>query len=78
MRRAATPNVRSRNGPAPASARSPAAGPPPPDTPAGLLAPDGAGGDTFLVFSNFAAIRRYNPSDFYAIAVGLIGDQVAA
>jgi membrane-bound lytic murein transglycosylase B len=47
------------------------------DTPAGLVAPDGAGGETFLAFGNFAAIRRYNPSDFYAIAVGLIGDQVA-
>ncbi len=48
------------------------------DTPAGLVAPDGAGTDAFLVFGNFAAIRRYNPSDFYAIAVGLIGDQVVA
>ncbi len=47
-----------------------------PDTPAGLIAPDGAAGETFLVFSNFAAIRRYNPSDYYAVAVGLIGDQV--
>src|SRR5271166_2159972 len=46
------------------------------DTPAGVLAPDGAGGETFAVFANFAAIRRYNPSDFYALAVGLIGDQV--
>jgi membrane-bound lytic murein transglycosylase B len=46
------------------------------DTPAGLVAPDGAGTEAFLVFANFAAIRRYNPSDFYAIAVGLIGDQV--
>jgi membrane-bound lytic murein transglycosylase B len=46
------------------------------ETPAGLMAPDGAGGDTFLAFANFTAIRRYNPSDFYAIAVGLIGDQV--
>jgi membrane-bound lytic murein transglycosylase B len=46
------------------------------DTPAGLVAPDGAGTDAFVVFGNFAAIRRYNPSDFYAIAVGLIGDQV--
>lgn len=46
------------------------------DTQAGLVAPDGPGGETFAVFGNFAAIRRYNPSDFYAIAVGLIGDQV--
>jgi membrane-bound lytic murein transglycosylase B len=46
------------------------------DTPAGLVEPDGAGGETFVVFGNFGAIRRYNPSDYYAIAVGLIGDQV--
>jgi membrane-bound lytic murein transglycosylase B len=48
------------------------------DVPAGLVAPDGAGGETFAVFGNFAAIRRYNPSDYYALAVGLIGDQVVA
>ena len=48
------------------------------DSPAALLAPDGPGGDTFLVLANFGAIRRYNPSDFYALAVGLIGDQVTA
>jgi membrane-bound lytic murein transglycosylase B len=48
----------------------------PGDAQSAVLAPDGAGGETFLVFNNFAAIRRYNPSDFYAIAVGLIGDQV--
>jgi membrane-bound lytic murein transglycosylase B len=46
------------------------------ETPAALVAPDGAGGEAFVVFGNFAAIRRYNPSDFYALAVGLIGDQV--
>jgi membrane-bound lytic murein transglycosylase B len=46
------------------------------DTQAGLVAPDGPGGDTFLAFGNFSAIRRYNPSDYYALAVGLIGDQV--
>jgi membrane-bound lytic murein transglycosylase B len=46
------------------------------DTPAGLVAPDGDGTEAFIVFGNFTAIRRYNPSDFYAIAVGLIGDQV--
>ncbi len=48
----------------------------PADAPAALIAPDGEGGETFAVYANFAAIRRYNPSDFYAIAVGLIGDQV--
>ena len=50
----------------------------PSDAPAALLAPDGPDGDAFLVFANFAAIRRYNPSDFYALAVGLLGDQVLA
>ncbi|MEO9188818.1 MAG: lytic murein transglycosylase [Acetobacteraceae bacterium] len=50
----------------------------PGDEPAALLLPDGAGGDAFLVFPNFTAIRRYNPSDFYAIVVGLIGDDVLA
>ena len=48
----------------------------PADAPSAIIAPDGAGGETFLVYNNFAAIRRYNPSDFYAIAVGLIGDGV--
>ena len=56
----------------PASGRWAAPG----DMPAGVLAPDGATGETFMVFNNFNAIRRYNPSDFYAIAVGLIGDWV--
>jgi membrane-bound lytic murein transglycosylase B len=48
------------------------------ETPAGLIAPDGPTGETFLVYANFNAIRRYNPSDYYALAVGLIGDQVTA
>lgn len=39
-----------------------------------LVMPDGQGGEAFMTTANFAAIRRYNPSDFYAIAVGLIGD----
>lgn len=43
------------------------------DPEASLLLPDGAGGEAFLVYRNFAAIRRYNPSDFYALAVGLLG-----
>ena len=61
-----------RQGVIPASGRWAASG----DMPSALLAPDGAGTETFLVYNNFTAIRRYNPSDFYAIAVGLIGDWV--
>lgn len=45
---------------------------------AAVLLPDGVAGDAFLAYPNFAAIRRYNPSDYYAIAVGLIGDSVTA
>jgi membrane-bound lytic murein transglycosylase B len=46
------------------------------DLPAYLLLPGGEGGDAFLAYPNFAAIRRYNPSDFYALSVGLLGDLV--
>jgi membrane-bound lytic murein transglycosylase B len=42
-----------------------------------VVMPDGDGGPAFMVYANFAAIRRYNPSDFYALAVGLLGDMVA-
>jgi membrane-bound lytic murein transglycosylase B len=41
-----------------------------------VVLPDGAGGEAFMVYGNFAAIRRYNPSDFYALSVGLLGDAV--
>jgi membrane-bound lytic murein transglycosylase B len=41
-----------------------------------LVQPDGPGGESFVVFGNFNAIRRYNPSDYYALAVGLLGDAV--
>jgi membrane-bound lytic murein transglycosylase B len=45
-------------------------------TAAALILPDGPNGEAFLAYENFASIRKYNPSDFYAIAVGLIGDGI--
>ena len=45
---------------------------------AAVLLPDGPAGEAFLTFANFGAIRRYNPSDFYALAVGLLGDAIVA
>jgi membrane-bound lytic murein transglycosylase B len=43
-----------------------------------ILTPDGAPADeTYLVHPNFAVIKRYNPSDFYALTVGLLADAVA-
>jgi membrane-bound lytic murein transglycosylase B len=44
------------------------------DTSAAVLLPDGAGGEAFVIYPNFGAIRRYNPSDYYALVVGLLGD----
>jgi len=50
------------------------------DTPSAIVMPDGPSlgqaGAAFLVTGNFGAIRRYNPSDFYALAVGIIGDRI--
>ncbi len=45
----------------------------------GLVLPDGAApGEGYMVYANFNAIRRYNASDFYALAVGLLGDTAVA
>jgi membrane-bound lytic murein transglycosylase B len=49
-----------------------------PDAQAAVLLPDGPGGDAFMVYGNFTAIRRYNPSDYYALVVGLLGDMVVS
>ncbi len=46
--------------------------------PARLIMPGGPGGPAYLAFPNFQAIRRYNPSDFYALGVGLLGDRVTS
>jgi membrane-bound lytic murein transglycosylase B len=47
------------------------------DLPAAILLPGGAGGQAFVVYPNFNVIRRYNPSDFYALTVGMLSDRVA-
>ena len=44
---------------------------------AAILLPGGAGGQAFAVYPNFNVIRRYNPSDYYALVVGMLSDQVA-
>lgn len=46
------------------------------ETPSAVVMPDGAAGEAFVVHANFGAIRRYNPSDYYALMVGLLGDQL--
>jgi membrane-bound lytic murein transglycosylase B len=43
------------------------------DTPCALLLPDGAGGAAYLAFANFRVVRKYNPSDFYALGVSELG-----
>ncbi len=49
-----------------------------PDVMGGVVVPDGAGpGEGYMVYANFQAIRSYNPSDFYALAVGLLADAAA-
>ncbi len=51
----------------------------PPETLAAVVLPGGATGPGYLAFHpNFQAIRRYNPSDFYCISVGMLGDAVTA
>jgi membrane-bound lytic murein transglycosylase B len=49
------------------------------DMQAAVVTPGGAldGTQSFIVYANFMAIRRYNPSNFYALAVGMLADRVA-
>jgi peptidoglycan lytic transglycosylase B len=53
----------------------------PAGTPAGqgqrIVRPAGAGGPTFLTTANFQAILRWNQSDFFGLAVGLLSDKIA-
>lgn len=42
-----------------------------------LKVPDGRQGPAFLVIRNFNVLKRYNNADRYALAVGLLADQIA-
>jgi membrane-bound lytic murein transglycosylase B len=43
-----------------------------------IVRPAGANGPTFVTTENFRAILRWNQSDFFALAVGLLSDKIAA
>lgn len=45
---------------------------------AAIAAPDGTGGEAFALFANAQAIRRYNNSTYYVLAVGLLSDLIAS
>ncbi|MER9576302.1 lytic murein transglycosylase [Mesorhizobium sp. M0189] len=42
-----------------------------------LKLPGGRGGPAFLMIKNFSVIKRYNNADKYALAVGLLADEIA-
>ena len=42
-----------------------------------LKVPDGRGGPAFLMTKNFSVIKAYNNADKYALAVGLLADEIA-
>ncbi len=47
------------------------------DMQASLIVPDGPGGPAYLVYSNFRALRRWNRSNAFAVAVGTLADSYA-
>ena len=47
------------------------------DVLATLLEPDGPGETAYLLTQNYRAILDYNCSNFYAMAVGLLSDEIS-
>ncbi len=44
---------------------------------ASLIVPDGPGGPAYLVYDNFRVLRRWNRSNAFAVAVGILSDRIA-
>ena len=44
---------------------------------ASLVRPDGANGPALLVYANFRAIMKWNPSTYFAVSVGYLSDSMA-
>ncbi len=42
-----------------------------------LISPDGAAGKTYLVYNNFQTIMSWNRSKYFALSVGMLGDEIA-
>ncbi len=42
-----------------------------------IFQPAGPAGPSFMIFNNFHVIKRYNNSDWYAMAIGHLGDRLA-
>lgn len=45
---------------------------------ASLVAPDGPGNETYLVYSNYNVIMHWNRSTYFATSVGLLADAIAS
>ena len=45
---------------------------------ASVVAPDGVGGDAFLVYDNYRTIMKWNKSTYFASSVGLLADAIAS
>ena len=43
-----------------------------------VVMPDGVGGEAYMTYANFGVIRLYNPSDLYALSVGLLASRISA
>lgn len=47
------------------------------DIDASIVAPDGLGGETYIVYNNYQSIMKWNRSTYFATSVGLIADAIA-